>query len=82
MNRSSTLPAETPSPQDEEYWIDWESIHSGGKHPAEVADHAGLEAAACLVIAEPGDSLLLFPEVYHRTQDIATSRIAAIVEAV
>ena len=30
-------------------------------------DHVALEAAGCLVVAEPGDTVLLFPEVYHRT---------------
>ena len=41
-----------------------------------------LEAAGCLVEADEGDVLVFYPDVFHRTQDMAASRLAIIAEAV
>jgi hypothetical protein len=44
-------------------------------------DKLALEAASCPVHADEGDMLLTFPDVFHRTQDIAASRLALLAEA-
>ena len=44
-------------------------------------DEAALEAASCRVDADPGDALLLFPGVFHRTQDLRVDRVAMLTEA-
>ena len=48
---------------------------------AQERDDLALEAAGCVVHAAPGDVLLLGPDVFHRTQDVAASRVALLVEA-
>ena len=40
-----------------------------------------LEAASCVVRAERGDALLLWPDLFHRTQNIAVDRVAFNAEA-
>ena len=40
-----------------------------------------LEVASCVVHADVGDVLLLHPDVFHRTQDMAVSRLALLAEA-
>lgn len=44
-------------------------------------DDEFLEAASCLVRPENGDAILIFPDVFHRTQDIVVTRLAFITEA-
>jgi len=44
-------------------------------------DDEFLEAASCLVTPDSGDGVLIFPDVFHRTQDIAVTRLAFIAEA-
>ena len=44
-------------------------------------DNMALEVASCAVHAAPGDVLLIHPDVFHRTQDVAASRVALLVEA-
>ena len=44
-------------------------------------DHRALEAAGCVVRANPGDAVLLFPDLFHRTQDLLVWRLALLVEA-
>ena len=44
-------------------------------------DDLALEAASCLVTADVGDVLLIGPDVFHRTQNMAVSRLALLVEA-
>ena len=44
-------------------------------------DELALEAAGCVVTADVGDVLLIGPDVFHRTQDMAASRLALLVEA-
>ena len=44
-------------------------------------DDLALEVASCVVHADVGDVLLLHPDVFHRTQDMAVSRLALLAEA-
>ena len=44
-------------------------------------DTEALEAASCLVEARRGDVIVMFPQLFHRTQDVAASRLALLVEA-
>lgn len=52
-----------------------------GEVKAAVLDDEFLEVASCLVKARIGDVVLIFPDVFHRTQDVVVSRVAFIVEA-
>lgn len=47
---------------------------------AQQLDREVLEAASCTVHASPGDAVLLFPELFHRTQNLKAERMAAIIE--
>ena len=51
-------------------------IHAG------LLDDEALEAAGCVVDARPGDALLFFPGIFHKTQDILAERISVLAEAV
>ncbi|KAL1514550.1 hypothetical protein AB1Y20_003647 [Prymnesium parvum] len=44
-------------------------------------DYQALEAASCVVHSERGDITVLFPDVFHRTQNMAVDRVAFISEA-
>ena len=44
-------------------------------------DSEVLEAASCVVRAERGDVLLLWPDLFHRTQNMAIDRVALNAEA-
>lgn len=44
-------------------------------------DVRALEAAGCVVRAQPGDAVVLFPDLFHRTQDLVVWRLALLVEA-
>ena len=44
-------------------------------------DAMALEGASCVIEAVPGDVLLFYPGVFHRSQDVAASRVAIIAEA-
>ena len=37
-----------------------------------------LDNLRCTVLSEPGDVLLWYPEIFHRTQDLMVDRLAAI----
>ena len=44
-------------------------------------DRDALEAIGCTVAAAPGDLLLFFPGIFHRTQDVEHYRVSLIAEA-
>ena len=46
------------------------------------ADNRALEAASCVVNVSPGDAVVLFPDLFHRTQDYAVWRLSLLAEAV
>ena len=48
---------------------------------ARARDRRALEAIGCTIPADPGDLLLFFPGIYHRTQDLRHARVAIIAEA-
>ena len=48
---------------------------------ARARDRRALEAIGCTIPADPGDLLLFFPGIYHRTQDLSHARVAIIAEA-
>ena len=56
-------------------------LESGYEAFARRSDACALEAASCVVASDPGDLLLLFPGVFHRTQDVGGHRVAIIAEA-
>jgi hypothetical protein len=56
-------------------------MESQGELHARERDTLALESVSCTITAAPGDLLLFFPGVYHRTQDVAAYRIAMIAEA-
>ena len=55
---------------------------SGYEVESRKRDQRALQAVGCVVPAEPGDVLLWFPGVFHRTQDVAGHRVAIIAEAI
>jgi hypothetical protein len=42
--------------------------------------NAVLDAVGCVVHSAPGDGVFFFPDVYHRTQDMAAPRVSTVVE--
>eukprot|EP00966_Prymnesium_polylepis_P314668 7271028-Prymnesium_polylepis.1 len=48
---------------------------------ARVADEEVLEEVGCVLDVERGDVVLLFPDLFHRTQDLAVDRLAFNAEA-
>ena len=47
---------------------------------ASEADKATVEATACTLSTEEGDAVLLFPDIFHRTQDLREDRDAVLIE--
>ena len=56
-------------------------FESEGELTARDRDRRALEAVGCTIYAEPGDLLLFFPGIYHRTQDVEDHRVSIIAEA-
>lgn len=54
---------------------------SGYEVESRKSDKRALQAASCIVATDPGDLLLFFPGIFHRTQDVDGHRVAIIAEA-
>lgn len=84
----NTNVAPLPPPEDrDEYHTDSNGTSgwvrsSGYEAESRKRDQRALQAVGCVVPAEPGDVLLWFPGVFHRTQDVAGHRVAIIAEAI
>jgi hypothetical protein len=84
----NTNVAPLPPPEDRvEYHTDSNGTSgwvrsSGYEAESRKRDQRALQAVGCVVPAEPGDVLLWFPGVFHRTQDVAGHRVAIIAEAI
>lgn len=56
-------------------------FESNGELIARARDRTALEAIGCAIPTDPGDVVLFFPGIYHRTQDVSSYRVSLIAEA-
>ena len=52
-----------------------------GEVHARLRDQAALESIGCPVYTQPGDVVIFFPGIFHRTQDVLSYRISIIADA-
>ena len=56
----------------------YQEMNAGRKGTSSVSQV--LDAVGCVIRSSPGDGVFFMPDVYHRTQDMASRRVSMVVE--